>query len=411
MSGILNTASYVKALKRQFGDKLVDMTMDKAKSPFVQKMKRDPTFGGEYKSIHPMVDHSGGSSTFQGAMLAKGTPTIVRFDIDTNDDYFIGEVLEKTIALSRNNASALAQASTTQVKNGTEAMALALCSHVWGNGGGSIGRIAAGGISGNTITLTEAADMSKFTINMLVEIASDDGNQGSSNAGVRSGVPLKVTKHDYDTKTLTFDSVITANYASAVANDYLFRVKDYANVVTGVQSWIPVTAPTPSDSFWGVNRSIYIDRLSGLRQSTTGSNIEHAVIDACSKASQRGAEFDHLFLDPEHYAELEKQMYAKTTIDIRQSKVEIGNQMLSFRAGGQTIVVIADRFCPNPYGLLTKMSDWELWSVGELFQFATSGGGRFGRSVGADAIEFRQRSWRQVVTQNPGNSCLITWGT
>lgn len=410
MSAIVDTSAYVNALKTMFADELVDMTLEHAQDPFVDMVKKDTSFGGEYKTLHPLVDHSSGSSTFTGALQAKGTPTIKKFSIDTDDDYFIGEIDEKTIALSRNNMMALASASEVQVRCGARAQALALCTHIWGNGGGSLGRIASGGISSATVTLTEECDIAKFSIGMLVEIASDDGS-GSSPAGVRSGTPLKVASIDPDAKQVTFDANVTTNYATAVANDYLFRIDDYANVMKGVLSWIPVTAPTGGDSFFGVDRSVYVDRLAGMRLTAVGSNMEHAVIDACAKASKRGAKFKQIFMDPEHYAELEKQMYAKTWIDVRNSKVEIGQQMLSFRAGGQTVVALASRFCPNPYGVLTNMDDWELWSVGELFQFATSGGGRFGRSVGADAVEFRQRSWRQLVNKDQGNTCLITWGT
>ncbi len=102
--------------------------------------------------------------------------------------------------------------------------------------------------------------------------------------------PRKITGIDEDAGTITtsLDWDGSGNYAD---DDYLFRDGSYDTALTGVQGWIPDSAPGGGDSFFGIDRSTYGVRVYGSRFTAVSGthNIERALRSAAARLDQLGA--------------------------------------------------------------------------------------------------------------------------
>jgi hypothetical protein len=77
---------------------------------------------------------------------------------------------------------------------------------------------------------------------------------------------------------------------------------------SGFSAWLPATDPSPSDSFWGVNRSVDPTRLAGLRYDASSYSIEEGVVNALGFANREGADPDTMILSFQSYTALENAL-------------------------------------------------------------------------------------------------------
>ena len=89
---------------------------------------------------------------------------------------------------------------------------------LYGNGGGAAGRIAAGGISGSTITLANRNDARYFQVDGRYELSANDGTTGA----IKAGAALVCQSVDRVAGTVTFTAGVVATVATAAALDYVF---------------------------------------------------------------------------------------------------------------------------------------------------------------------------------------------
>lgn len=118
---------------------------------------------------------------------------------------------------------------------------------------------------------------------MRVQASSTD-----SISGVRAG-------YTYVTAVNRSTGTVTVNSAAAITafadNDYLFPRGDIDGEIKGLEAWIPAADPGAT-SFFGVDRSVDVTRLGGLRKDLSGKPIEEALMEACELTYREGAASD-----------------------------------------------------------------------------------------------------------------------
>lgn len=398
----LNMSSFSSALKILYPDSLEEVWFPEA--PFLAWVPKAYDFEGSSKQSNAIISGIRGSTDFSTALNGKSTPSLVKFNVTRKKDYVIGSIDNETMMASASNRGAIAKAIKTQVDAAAYEFGRSAAFQCWGDGSGVRGTVASFVAMTGVITLTDRRDCVKFEVGMVL--------QNKSAAGVIAAGFLTVTAVDLDAGTLTV--TLGGGAPNPVATDLLGRDGDFvagvgaSNCLSGVFSWVPVTAPGVADNFFGVNRSVNPSRLAGTRVKGGAKTIEEVIFDSLGRGRTAGGKFDTLWMNSERAAELQKSMQAKAFVDVQSAgKAKVGFQGFQLATPQGQIMVMDDPNCPYAYGLLTKRDAWEYASLGDAPHFAEEDGRRFLRESTSDGIEFRLKAYSNLICQRPIDNVLV----
>jgi hypothetical protein len=359
-----STTDYAALLKRIYSPKQVQY-MAFQNRPFLGMVpKNTSNFGGSAYGLPVEYGRNPGrSATFSNAQTNQGGTSSKQFLITRFKDYGIARVETELEMASKGNASAFMEAMKNHMERTIDGVGFSLAHALWSNGGGAIGKVSA--VSTDTVTLTTLEDSINFYPGQVLQADTTDGTSGTVHTGT---VTVKSVDHDAG------KVVATANWATGIsaiaANDYLFQQGDFGAKLKGIPGWIPTTAPTSGDSFFGVDRSVSPNDLAGLRPVVTGaSTIHEKIIKACGKASRMGAMVDKIFMNPEDMSSLcmeieGKTVYHKITSPKSKELAQVSYDALKFMTPMGAIDVVADMHCPKGYVYGLRMDTWQLGSLG-----------------------------------------------
>lgn len=408
MASQLTPTAFDNALKIIYPDGFEVVWYPKAK--FLSLAKNTYDFEGSSKQINPLYQGIEGSTTFADAVEAMSTPGIAKFLVTRKKDYVLGSIDNEAIEASKSKRGAVAQALKTQMDSALYAFGRSAAFQTWGDGTGTRGTVDA--YAAGVITLTDVNDSVKFETGMKL--------QKKTSGGVLLAGYLTITAINRSTGELTV--TLHDGAADPAATNTLARKGDYtasgSNCLNGILSWIPVTAPVAgSDSFFGQDRGVDVNRLAGSRWTGTGT-IEESVIDAEAEGNTHGGEFDTLILHSKRMAELRRSVqgqawYARQNVSSnggQSGKVKISYSGFTFEGENGPIQVVGDPNAPYAYGLLTKIGDWELSSTPSgAPHFHEQAGSKLLTSVGSDGMDFRLKVYWNLICHRPINNVLITW--
>lgn len=396
----LNTTSFASALKELYPAGLEELMYGKC--PLVGWMPKDRNFTGSQRDVIPFYGGTTGSTTFSDAKNAKSNVQLAKFAVTRVKDYVIASVDAETILASKGDKGAVAKALDTQIRGAMYEFQRSQAFQMYSDGNGYRGTgDSAWTVSGSTVTLSDARDIVNFEVNMYIEFVSSGGS-------LRSGSTQIATIDRQAGSFTTTDSDVSAVVTSVANSDFVIRRGDFGNCISGLQAWVPPTAPGAT-AFFGVDRTTDLLRLGGIRIAGSSKVMEETVFDACAEASVNGAEPDTLFMNSKRFSQLLKSMHAKTWIDIKTDIPGIGYKALEFPSASGTVAVIPDPNCPYAYGFLLERDTWTFASLGESPHFATDDGQKYSRESASDGIEFRIRSFHNVICEAPGRNAIITW--
>jgi hypothetical protein len=376
-------------------------------APFAAWLPKRYDFGGLNKAVRPLIGAIRGSNDFAQALAAKSTPTIRDFTVTRVKTYVIGSIDNEALEASKGTKNASAEALKTQVDSALYEFGRAAARQTWNTSGGARGQISTGSTVGSaTITLADIRDIVHFEIDMEVQADTVDGG-GTVHPGF---VTITAIDRDAGTLTISGDWNAAGNIPAVGTSDFLFRRGDYGTCLSGVLDWIPASAPTAGDSFFGVDRSVDTQRLAGSRVSAVGKSIEEAAFDAQARLAQNGGRADTLWLHTERWADLCKSIQAKVQYSPGGSG-KVGFASFQIAGARGMVNVMADPNAPYQYALLTRKQAWELCGLGKIPRFSEEDGLKFQREASADAIEFRLKAYWQMICKRPIDNALIDLGT
>jgi hypothetical protein len=374
-------------------------------NPLLGLVKKKTDFGGKNGTVSLRYAAQGGrSSVFATAQTNRSPNLYEDFIITRAKDYAVGGIDTEALRAAKGNKNALIEGLEAEMKGLTYSITRSLCASLYGNGGGAVGQIASGSAS-TTITLTNPADVVWFEVGDVIEASDDDGTTGSLHAGSN-----EITAVDRDAGTLTaavqWDTAITG----LGANDYLFHAGDFGAKLTGLAGWLPASAPTSGDSFFGVDRSADTVRLAGIRFNGAGGPIEEVLQGAMARAFREGARVDTVLMNPVDMNSLTISLGSRTQY-IRATSgdmPEVGYEAAKIVAPSGSAKVIADPNCPQgtAYGL--QMDTWTLWSLGDCPGFLDDDGNKMLRDSDADSLQVRLGYYANLYCDAPGFNVRIT---
>jgi hypothetical protein len=385
------------------------------KNKFTALIQKRTDAGGEQEKI--AVDfgaNQAGSYTFTNAQtLAAALSSNKRaFEVVTTQKYQIAHLSGKIIRATMGNAHAFIKAVDSEIRGAFAGCARDDERDLFRDGTGFIGEFA----SESTVTMTLANAWQAHCIEYGMELgAAADGA-----SAIRSGTTT-VTGVNRADGTIVSDATWSTAITSLTAGDKFFRVGDYTaandlNKIYGLEAWCPATAPTSGDSHFGVDRSVDVERLAGIRYDGSSDTVEEAFINGQSQGSANGALPNVCWASNYNVRRLVNTMTTKVRYD-KMAAVGTGGKAIAGHLGFRTIVidgdegeinVIANPLVPYDVAWCVDMSKLYLFSMGVYPDtLAEDDGGNMLRVYNADTYELRVGGYPQMACSDPSSIVRI----
>lgn len=406
MGQYLDLSAMNAALKELYDGQVVE-NLVYADNPFLAMVKKNTDFGGKYKPIPIITGASQGrSSTFSNAQGNQSPVQIESFLLTRVSDYSIATIDNQTMLASKTDKMAFLEGAKLVIDGAIRSLTNSVASSVFRSGTGSIGQIASISTSGSgpyisTITLSNANDIVQFEVNMYLVATATDGGSASSDV-------LLVTKVNRSSGVITCSSAASPSGTWA-ANAYLVVQGDLNLKPKGLAAWLPKTAPSTGDNFYGVDRSVDPTRLAGVRYDGSAQSIEEAIIDASALLAREGGKPNVLITNFASYSALEKALGSKVTYTELKGPAEIAFRGIMINGANSMIKVFPDRNCQALTGYLLQMDTWALEGLGDVPQILRYGDGlEMLRVANADAGEVRCGAYYNLRTNAPGWNAVVS---
>lgn len=397
--------NFAAALKQHYTSQRIENMVYKD-NPFLAMISKYESFGGENLKLPIKYGiPQGRSATFTDALDNKSNTQLKAFLLTRKANYSLADIDNETLEASKGNANAFIEAATTEIDGAIESATRSLAISLFGDGGGSIGVISGNPSGTDTVTLATPDDVTNFEVGMILAAYS------AATGGTQRTDVYKVGTVNRDTGVLTLTVPSTGAAASINAawsdGDFLVPEGDYDKMLSGLNAWIPSTAPSSTDSFFGVNRSADATRLGGIRFAGGSLPLEEALIGAASRAAREGGKPDVCFMNYSNFADLEKALGSKVSYVNIKVKPEIGFRGIEINGPRGVIKVIPDQNCPKDVAFMLDMSMWKLYSLGKAPKILDPDGLRFLRVSTADSVEVRVGYYAQLGCRGPGYNVRI----
>lgn len=403
----LDMTSFDAALKAHYTDETV-LNLVYKDNPLLALMPKYESFGGKNLPI-PLIygNPQGRSKTFSQAQTRGGaTNTLVTdFVLTRVKDYSIATIDNETLEASKGNANAFMEAATTEIDGAINSLTRSVAIGMYRDSSAQIGQVSAEPAEAAlVITMKSAGDITNIEVGQIINIwsAKSGGSQRSSDG---SDTSWEVTAVDRSAGTFTLDDTYTAS-GTIAADDYIFVEGDRGIGISGLEDWVPSSAPSAT-SFFGVDRSVDTQRLGGVRYDGSSDPIEEALIEGASRAAREGAKVDHAFLSYAKYAELEKALGSKVQYVDLKMNAEVGFRGVLINGPRGPIKVIPDQNCPDDVCFMLQLSTWKLYSLGKAVRVIDTDGLSMLRQASADGVEVRYGFYGNVGCRGPGFNCRV----
>lgn len=368
-------------------------------NPFLVMVPKKTNATGKYIPIPIIYEvNAGRSSVFTNAQNNQSPGQFADFLITLKPDYDIATLGNQAMEQAGDDRGAFMDFATLLVDLAIQGAANSQASSLFRAGTGTIGQIStisAGGV----IVLTNPADVSQFAINQTLQSNSTDGGTPRAALGY-------VIARNVQAGSITVSATAMQGAAGLPsgwqANDFLLVQGDNNAKLSGLTAWLPATAPTATDNFFGVNRSVD-SRLYGLFYNGAQQPHEEAVIDAAMINRREKGRPRHLMTNFGSLASIIKALGSRREFVDWEGDGEIGFRGVKIQGPAGTIECYADRNCQAATGFLLQMNTWKLYSLGQVPKiFKYKDGVEMLRLGNADAMELRVGAYSQLGSNAPG---------
>ena len=404
----LDMTSFDAALKQHYTeDRVLDLVYKD--NPLFALMPKYESFGGKNLPI-PLIygNPQGRSKSFSQAQTQGGTTNtlVTDFVLTRVKDYSIATIDNETLEASKGNANAFMEAATTEIDGAINSLTRSLAIGMYRDSSAQIGQVSAEPSEAATtvITMKQAGDITNIEVGQVLNIWSAKSG-GSQRTVDGSEGDMVVAAVDRSAGTFTINDAYDSS-GTIAADDYVFVKGDRGIGISGLEDWVPASAPD-STSFFGVDRSVDTQRLGGVRYDGSSDPIEEALIEGASRAAREGAKVDHCFLSYAKYAELEKALGSKVQyVDLKMS-AEVGFRGILINGPRGPIKVIPDQNCQDDVAWMLQLSTWKLYSLGKAVRVIDTDGLSMLRQASADGVEVRYGFYGNVGCRGPGFNCRV----
>jgi hypothetical protein len=401
----LDIVSADPTLKQLYRKKAVeDLTLPD--NPTLAALNKFEQFRGRNMPLVVKFGNPQGRSATYAKAEANATAT--RFEdflLTRRKDYSVATVDGETAEASQGDSAAFISAVTAQVDGALRSLADSHSMSIFRSGTGSIGQV--GALSGAAVTLANTTDVVNFELGMKLQANATDGGAPRAGTEVVGGV-------NRSTGVLTSTNATWATGIAAIAvNDFLLVDGDNNLKMSGFDGWVPATAPSGSDNWYGVNRSVDSRLFGQVYDGSNGPSMEEICINAQSQGAREGAKIDWIVMNPVRFRDLVKGMQSKVVyqrVAANNAAGEVGR--IGFRGvmidGDEgPITCMMDRRCQRDVAWALTSDSWSLNSIGPATKILQDDSLRMLRVAGQDSYQVRTGFYGNLGCDAPGHQVRI----
>lgn len=400
MGSDLTTMAWI--YMRKYMQPAVDNIVERDHPRFARITKKSG-FGGE-SVTYPILtgNPQGVGGVFATAQSAASSSKGEKLVVTRRPKFGVIQLDAEAIAASEGSDSAFYDLVTRETTGKLQQMGEDFAFDAYRGGNGQRGRRASA--SGNIITLSVADDARNFFRGMTV--IADDTSTGAS---PRSG-STTVTSVNIPGGTITLASA--AAISSFADNDYLFRAGDPGTCMDGLEVLTPLTAPSPSESFRGIDRSVDVARLSGSRVADDGSSLEERIGLGGIYVAQVGKVHaaKYVWANPINFWEVVKRQNAKVmhgNPGAQGYRATYGFEYIDIATPAGVMQMFSDPDCPTTLVYGENMAHTYILHLKGLPHIAMDGNKPSIVQYNAAGLEARAYSWCNQVQEDPAGTFVV----
>jgi hypothetical protein len=245
-------------------------------SPLLAEIPKSGDFYGSQMDCVIGHDHMSVGTTIGEAVEMRTHPKFKKFSVTRAAGYSFGRVENEAIAAAKSDRGAFVEMLRWSMDSAMDGLNKWIATQLYRDGAGVMGTISAVTINtpaGGTdkIVLTNKADVLNFSVGQFVHINESATNPDSGQDRGGSAT-YEISALDLDSGAIYVlgNTEGGGGAQTAIAGDSLYFATTGAlayagRYIKGLGAWIPTTAPTSGDSFFGVDRSVDVTRLAGHR--------------------------------------------------------------------------------------------------------------------------------------------------
>ena len=345
----------------------------------------------------------GRSATFATAQSAASASKIGEFLLTRKANYGVATISGEAVAASEGDRYSFLNAMTTEIDGVMRSVGDSISRNLYRDGSGAIGRINNSSFSTTSLDLVTDMDSLNFEVGMVLQVAA-----AKTGGSVRSGsLTVSGVNRGASSNQITMSGNLSAGISAIAQNDFVYQSGDYDGALTGLEGWLPATAPSAT-AFFGQDRTADITRLSGQRYDGSSGTILEALIEGAALAAREGGKPDYMFCSFADFVSIEKAMNAQVQRDVKASDSVSGYRSLEFYAPHGVVKIVPDKDCPGSTAYMLQLNNWSLMSIGNAVQLTELDGNRVLRQSADDGIEVRVHSYSQLACTAPGHNCVVT---
>lgn len=395
-------------------DKIDDLT--KKDRPLFGSVQREEDLGGD-QYVHPFIfqNPQGFGATLakaqQGSSQGSGNGNLQgrKWKVGYGDYDASVSIGDKVMKASRSNVGAFLRDQEVEISGLYNGFGDTMSTYLYSNGGQALG---SGTISTGVITLTNADDVVNFEVGQILVPSANDGSDPSHVliASAGQGFVIAVDRNGGTLTVSTASGGSAGTPANWTGTMFFFRDGDFGGsgatrILLGLGAWLPSSAPGAT-LFEGVNRTVDVARMSGIR--LTAAEIANISLEQRLKrliTRMRGRNFgpgpDAVYLNPEKWQNVADSLESRGYREIGKD-AESGYENISFKAGGKTVKLYADPFCPIGTAFALKMDTVKLGGLSKIPEVVNGDGLEMLRAVSSNDYEYRLVAYPAFVVAAPG---------
>lgn len=310
--------------------------------------------------------------------------------------YGVATLDAESMEATKDKKGAFMELVETEVDGVIDEFGRRLSSDLYGDGSGSIGRCSNDPVdAGGPIQLLDANDVRFFALGQkIVANPNKTGNVGTMRAGVGT-----VTAISHQNGTVAYSGTITG----ITTNDFLYNEGDYDGALKGLAAHLPLVAPVGGDSFFGVDRSADVERLSGWRLNTPAFSVEENALELGTLICRAGGRPDFGLVSSTKFMRVSQSLSSKVEYDGDAKSANYGFEYFTVGLPSGRCRIFSDPDCPDDRLYLLQNDTWALRYLGKGVPHVVTDDGRDRiRINNADGVELRIRYWGNMFCNAPG---------
>jgi hypothetical protein len=418
----MTQSSVAGILKELYDDQKIQWLTYKD-NPTLAMMKKEEKFPGKYFPVPVVYGLSqGASATFSSAYNNQSSPTVAEFLVTRVADFSLATIDGQLLAAAQTDPGAFIDGAELMIDAAFQTATNRLASAMFRNGAGTIGQVSSvANVSGTTYTVTLANpdDAVQFEIGqvlMAVQFVDASGTAPSDtfsvtavnrNTGVLTGTSATNIVVNWPT---TYWLAVQGDLPNSSNNNFQPAGSTGTNSLlklAGFAAWLPLAGPPTSDSFFGVNRNLDVQRLAGVTFNGSNLSIEEALLQGTGRIALNGGRVDTGICSYATYTALITSLGSKVQY-IDEKIGEIGFRGVQVNGANTVMSVFPDRSCPDGLIYCLEMDSWVLRSQNpapHILKYMDEI--EILRVPGVDAAELRVGMYGNMYTNRPGHNGVI----